>query len=197
MRRRAHHSGPSPRRLTLTFCSACSARMRSRTLANWRAPPSVEDAAGDVPGSVGRGNAGAESRGSVTPFGPMTCDTSRRSRGRWPSCRLERIADYLACSTIRLTTTYARVRPHDDFDAPLSERFHAIASGKTIGFNGQSASCGRLRCFATSAAPQHRKPEETCLTRHQRSPFTRHDLRVFLEGLLPPFCSEDLTRGPA
>ena len=43
---------------------------------------------------------------------------------------IERIADYLGHSTIRLTMIYARFRPHDDFDAPLIERAHAIASGK-------------------------------------------------------------------
>lgn len=32
---------------------------------------------------------------------------------------IERIADYLGHSTIRLTVIYARFRPHDDFDAPL------------------------------------------------------------------------------
>jgi integrase len=44
---------------------------------------------------------------------------------------IDRIADYLGHSTIRLTMIYARFRPHDDFDAPLIERAHAIASGKT------------------------------------------------------------------
>ena len=42
---------------------------------------------------------------------------------------IERIADYLGHSTIRLTMIYARFRPHDDFDAPLIERSHAIATG--------------------------------------------------------------------
>jgi hypothetical protein len=43
---------------------------------------------------------------------------------------IERIADYLGHSTIRLTIIYARFRPHDEFDAPLIERADAIASGK-------------------------------------------------------------------
>lgn len=46
---------------------------------------------------------------------------------------IERIADYLGHSTIRLTMIYARFRPHDDFDAPLIERAHAIASGRSSG----------------------------------------------------------------
>lgn len=46
---------------------------------------------------------------------------------------IERIADYLGHSTIRLTMIYARFRPHDDFDAPLIERAHAIASGRSKG----------------------------------------------------------------
>lgn len=45
---------------------------------------------------------------------------------------IERIADYLGHSTIRLTMIYARFRPHDEFDAPFIERAHAIASGKTL-----------------------------------------------------------------
>jgi integrase len=45
---------------------------------------------------------------------------------------IERIADYLGHSTIRLTMIYARFRPHDDFDAPLIERTHAIASGRSV-----------------------------------------------------------------
>jgi integrase len=44
---------------------------------------------------------------------------------------IERIADYLGHSTIRLTMIYARFRPHDDYDAPMIERAHAIATGAT------------------------------------------------------------------
>lgn len=50
---------------------------------------------------------------------------------------IERIADYLGHLTIRLTMIYARIRPHDDFGAPLIERAHAIASGKVLSRNAK------------------------------------------------------------
>jgi integrase len=55
---------------------------------------------------------------------------------------IERIADYLGHSTIRLTMIYARFRPHDDFDAPLIERAHAITKGGLTGRSSDAEAAG-------------------------------------------------------
>ena len=91
--------------------------------------------------AIGRGTwremcLAARREGKVEPR-PEDCDPLRIKDLRHLSAiawamagvPIERIADYLGHSTIRLTMIYARFRPHDDFDAPLIERAHAIATG--------------------------------------------------------------------